>query len=57
MATKKPDEKKYEKKPKPAPQPKPEHKKPVKTQMEGGESGDDNLGYDPAVIPTEDIPD
>ena len=29
---------------------------PVKTMMKG-ESGDDDLGYDPAIIPTEKIPD
>lgn len=52
MATKKP-QKPDETKPKPAPKP---ENKPVKTQMKGGESGNDDLGYDPAVIPTEDIP-
>jgi hypothetical protein len=30
--------------------------KPVKTQMMG-EHGDDDLGYDPRIIPTEPIPD
>jgi hypothetical protein len=30
--------------------------KPVKTQMMG-EHGDDDLGYDPRIIPTETIPD
>ncbi len=44
MATKKPDEKK------------PPADKPVKTQMMG-EHGDDDLGYDPSIIPTEPIPD
>lgn len=29
---------------------------PVKTLMKG-ESGDDDLGYDPSIIPTEKIPD
>jgi hypothetical protein len=29
---------------------------PVKTQMLG-EHGDDDLGYDPSIIPTEKIPD
>ena len=29
---------------------------PVRTQMMG-EHGDDDLGYDPAIIPTEPIPD
>ncbi len=44
MATKKPDEKK------------PPADKPIKTQMMG-EHGDDDLGYDPSIIPTEPIPD
>ncbi len=48
MATKKPATDDSKKK-------KPE-KEPVKTQMQG-ESGDDDLGYDPKIIPTEDIPD
>ena len=29
---------------------------PIKTQMLG-EHGDDDLGYDPSIIPTEPIPD
>lgn len=49
MATKKPDEKKK-------PPPKKKDPAPVKTQMKG-ESGDDDLGYDPSTIPTETIPD
>jgi hypothetical protein len=52
MATKKPDEATK----KPAPPPKPRPDGPVKTQMMG-EHGDDDLGYDPAIIPTEAIPD
>ncbi len=35
---------------------KPPKEGPVKTQMKG-ESGDDDLGYDPALIPVEKIPD
>ena len=51
MATKKPDD---TKKP-PAPTKPPAPQKPggpVKTQMLG-EHGDDDLGYDPSIIPTE----
>ncbi|MDP2344581.1 MAG: hypothetical protein Q8O67_26760 [Deltaproteobacteria bacterium] len=36
--------------------PPPKKEGPVKTLMKG-ESGDDDLGYDPAIIPTEKIPD
>lgn len=50
MATKKPDDTK-----KPPPKPKPAEG-PVKTQMMG-EHGDDDLGYDPSIIPTEKITD
>jgi hypothetical protein len=41
---------------KPAPKKPPEKPAPVRTQMMG-EHGDDDLGYDPAIIPTERIPD
>ena len=49
MATKKKPDDKTKK-------PAPKKDEPVKTQMKG-ESGDDDLGYDPAIIPTEKIPD
>ncbi len=49
MATKKPDD--TTKKPPP-----PKKDGPIKTQMQG-ENGDDDLGYDPKKIKTEDIPD
>jgi hypothetical protein len=55
MATKKPDETRTTKPPPAAPQPRPAQG-PVKTQMLG-EHGDDDLGYDPAIIKTEPIPD
>lgn len=41
---------------KPAPKKPPEKPAPVRTQMMG-EHGDDDLAYDPAIIPTERIPD
>lgn len=41
---------------KPAPKKPPEKPAPVRTQMMG-EHGDDDLGYDPSIIPTERIPD
>jgi hypothetical protein len=50
MATKKPEDDDQQKKPPP------KKEQPVKTQMMG-ESGDDDLGYDPKKIPTEEIPD
>lgn len=50
---KKPDEKKPDEK---KPGRKDEDKGPVRTQMVGETPGDD-LGYDPSIIPTEDIPD
>jgi hypothetical protein len=50
MATKKPDDATNQ-----PPPPKPAEG-PVKTQMMG-EHGDDDLGYDPSIIPTEPIPD
>jgi hypothetical protein len=53
MATKKPSDDKDPPKPK---QPAPKKPTPVKTQMQG-ESGDDDLGYDPKIIKTEEIPD
>ena len=54
MATKKPSDDKD--KPKPTPKQPPPKPAPVKTQMQG-ESGDDDLGYDPKIIKTEEIPD
>ncbi len=51
MATKKPADDDAKKKKKPD-----DKDQPVKTQMLG-EHGDDDLGYDPKKIPTEDIPD
>lgn len=53
MATKQGD--KDTKKPQPKPKPKPADG-PIRTQMVG-EHGDDDIGYDPSIIPTEKIPD
>jgi len=52
MATKQGDKDKgNDKKPKPKPA-----DGPIRTQMVG-EHGDDDIGYDPSIIPTEKIPD